>query len=254
MAGLAGDGGVQEKARLIMVKGHRLAPARLLVEALAGSPKLARIILAVAGGAVGGQAVAPGIAGVAAFTGELGMSAAQGKPPRRVVVEADGCPFGRRMAGLAPAAIAPRMLVLQAVTGGAGGGQTLVALAGVALGAGDLLMGGHQREPRLAMVEGFHAPPGLLAVTGFARLAQLAFAGVDRPVAVEAAPGRLAVFRVLYMAAVAACAFVRPCQGEIGKSVVEGFAIELNDVEGARLVFAVTGLALALERFGVAAG
>jgi len=72
-------------------------------------------------------------------------------------------------------------------------------------------------------------------------------------VAVEAAPGRLAVFRVLYMATVAACAFVRPCQGEIGKSVVEGFAIELNNVERAPLVLGMTALALALERFGMAA-
>src|SRR4029453_14321615 len=179
--------------------------------------------------------------------------AAQGKPRRLVVVEADGRPLGRRVAGLALAAIAPGMLVLQAVAGVTGAGQTLVAFAGVALGAGDLLVGGHQREPRLAMVEGFHAPPGLFAATAFALLAQPAFVGVDRPVAVEAAPGRLAVFRVLYMATVAACAFVRPCQGEIGKSVVEGFAIELNDVEVAPLVFGVTGLALALQRFGVAA-
>src|SRR6185295_10182336 len=46
MAGLAGDGGVQAdqgKACQIMVKGHRLAPARLLVTALAGSPQLALV-------------------------------------------------------------------------------------------------------------------------------------------------------------------------------------------------------------------
>src|SRR5215813_2624236 len=55
------------------------------------------------------------------------------------------------------------------------------------------------------------------------------------------------------MATIAACAFVGPCQGEIGKSVVEGFAIELNDVEGAALVVGMTGFALALERFGLAA-
>src|SRR4029453_5506720 len=103
MAGLAGDGGVQTnegKARQVMVKAHPLAPARLLVAALAGRPELALvgIILAVAGGAVGGQPVAPGIAGVAAFTGELGMTAAQGKPRRLFVVEEDGLPLGRRVA------------------------------------------------------------------------------------------------------------------------------------------------------------
>jgi hypothetical protein len=259
MAGLAGDGGVQAdegKPRQVVVKGRRLAPARLLVAGPAGRPKLALVgmILVVAGGAVGRRAVVPGVAAVAAFTGELGMAAAQGEPRRLVVIEAYGSPFCRGVAGLAGAAIATRVFVLQAVTAAAGGGQALVALAGVALAIGDLLVGADQREPRLAVIEGFHAPPGLLAVTGFALLAQPAFAGVDRPVAVEAAPGRLAVFRVLYMAGVAACAFVRPCQGEIGKSVVEGFAIELNDVEGAPLVFAVTGLALALDRFGVAAG
>src|SRR5262245_15462584 len=202
MAGLAGDGRVQAnegKAGQVMVEGHRLAPAGLLVAALAGGPELALvgIILAVAGGAVGGQPVAPGVAGVAAFTGELGMAAAQGKPRRLVVVEADGRPFGGCMAGLAAAAVAPRMLVLQAVTGAAAGGQTLVALAGVALGAGNRLVGGHQRELGLAVVEGFHPPPGLLPVTAFALFAQPTFVRVGRPVAVEAAPGRLAVFRVL---------------------------------------------------------
>jgi len=184
MAGLAGDGGVQAdqgKACQIMVKGHRLAPARLLVTALAGSPQLALvgIILAVAGGAIGGQPHAPGIAGMAAFTGELGMAAAQGKPRRLVVVEADGRPFGWRMAGLAGAAIAPRMLVLKAVAGAAAGGQALVALTGMALGAGDLLVGAHQHKLRLAVVEGFHAPPGLLAVTAFALFPQPAFVRVD---------------------------------------------------------------------------
>src|SRR5262245_2609711 len=164
MAGLAGDGGVQTdegKARQVMVKGHRLTPARLLVTGLAGGPELALvgIVLAVAGGAVGGEPLAAGVAGVAAFAGELGVAPAQGKPRRLVVVEADGCPFGGRMAGLAGAAVAARMLVLQAVTGAAGGCQTLIALAGVALGAGHLLVGGHQLEPRFDVVEGFHAPP-----------------------------------------------------------------------------------------------
>src|SRR5262245_55613111 len=55
------------------------------------------------------------------------------------------------------------------------------------------------------------------------------------------------------MATVTTGAFVRPCQGEIGKSVVEGLAIELNNVERAPLVLGVTGFALHLERFGMAA-
>ena len=96
-----------------------------------------------------------------------------------IIVVDDGSPFGCRMAGLAVWAIAPRVLVLQAVTRATRGGQALVALAGVALGAGDLLVGGHQREPRLAVVEGLHAPPGLLAVTAFAFFAQPAFVGAD---------------------------------------------------------------------------
>src|SRR5262245_53334216 len=258
MAGLAWNGGVQAdegKPRQVVVKGHRLAPAGLLVAGLAGRPKLAfvGIILAMAGSTVGGQAVAPGVVAVAALTGELGMAAAQGEPRCLVVIEADGGPFCRGVAGRAGAAIATRVLVLKAVAGAAGGGQALIALAGVALTAGDLLMGANQREPRLAVIEGFHAPPGLLAVTAFALFPQPAFVRVDGPVTVETAPGRLAVFRVLYMATVAACAFVRPCQGEIGKSVVEGFAVELNDVEGAALVLGMTGLALGLERLGVAA-
>src|SRR5262245_6378271 len=184
MAGLAGDGGVQAdqgKARQVVVEGHRLAPARLLVAVLAGRPELALvgIILAVAGGAVGGQPVAAGLGLVAALAGELGMATEEGKPRRFVVVEGHGGPFCRGVAGLAAAAIATRVLILQAVTGAAGGGQPLVALTGMALAAGDLLVGGHERELRLAVIEGFHAPPGLLTVTAVTLFPQPAFVRVD---------------------------------------------------------------------------
>ena len=55
------------------------------------------------------------------------------------------------------------------------------------------------------------------------------------------------------MAAIAAGPLVRTRQGEIGKCVIEGFAVELDDIEGAPLVFGVAGLALALQGFWVAA-
>ena len=184
MAGLAGNRGMQAdqgKPGQVVVKGHRLAPAGLLVAGLAGGPKLALVgvILAVAAGAGGGQLVTPGLAAVAAFTGELGMGAAQGEARRLVVVEGHGDPFCRGMAALAGTAVATGVLVLKAVTGAAGGGQALVALAGVALAAGDLLVSGKEREPGLAVIEGLHAPPGLLTVTAFALFAQPAFVGVD---------------------------------------------------------------------------
>src|SRR5262245_65532437 len=84
LAGLAGDGGVQAdegKPRQVVVAGHCLAPARLLVAALAGRPKLARVrsILAVAGGTDGGQPAAPAVGFRAAPAGAPGMAAEEGK-------------------------------------------------------------------------------------------------------------------------------------------------------------------------------
>ena len=124
MALLAGTAHAAMRGNGLVVKGHRLAPAGLLVALIASGPELAfvGIVLAMAGDTVGGEPVAPGVGGVALLAGELGMAAAQRKPRCLVVVEAHGRPLGRRLAGFAVAAVAARMLVLQAVTGHAGGG------------------------------------------------------------------------------------------------------------------------------------
>src|SRR5262249_4781845 len=152
-------------------------------------------VLAVAGGAIGGELVTPGIARVAALAGELGVATAQRKPRRLVVVEADGRPFARRMAGFTGLAVATRVFVLQAVTGDAGGGETRRGLAGVALCAGDFPVAGHRGKRGFVVIEGLHPPPALLAVTAFALFAQPALMPIDRLVAVKAASWRLAVFR-----------------------------------------------------------
>src|SRR5215475_1066728 len=176
VAAFAGHGGVQSdqgEMGQVVVEGHCLAPTGLLVTGLAGRPKLAlvRVVLAMAGDASGRQPVAPGIGGVAALAGELGVAAAQGEP-RLVVVEADIGPLAGRMAGFAGTAVAPGVLVLERMAGNAGGGEPGIAFPGVALGAGHLLVGADQRKPRLGVVEGLHALPGLLAVTAFALVAQ----------------------------------------------------------------------------------
>jgi hypothetical protein len=205
------------KAGQITGKGHRLAPARRLVATLAD---------------------------------ELGLAPAQGNPPRSIVVKADGNPLDGGVAGFAVGAIVPGVFVLPAVAGAAAGGQTLIALAGLALAAGDPLARVQERKPGLAVIEGVHAPPRLLAVTAFAFFAQPAFVGPIDLWQSTRRPGVSRYFVFFTWQRPQLGAFVRPCQGEIGKSVVESFAVELNDAECAPIVLGVAALALALDRIG----
>src|SRR5581483_3679839 len=120
MAFLAGYHGVQSyqrKPRQIMVESDFLAPAGFLVALRAVGAQLAlvSIILAVTGHARRRQFVSIEVAGVTALAGDIGVAAAQGKPRRLVVVEANHGPTPGRVTGLAAIAALSRMLVLQAV-------------------------------------------------------------------------------------------------------------------------------------------
>ena len=249
MAPLAGHNGMQSdqwKARQIMVEGDLLAPARLPVTLPAIGAQLAMvsIVLAMASNAGHRQLVAIKVARVAALAGDGRVTAAQRKPGRLVVVEADGRPLHRRVAGLTAIAVPSRVLVLQAVAGDAGSRQILVALTDMAFRTCNLAVRAHQGELRLGVIVGLYLTPGFLPVTTLARRAESSLVRVIILVAVEAASGRLAVLLALHMTAVAADPLVRPCQHEICERMIERLAIELDDIERASLVIRVTGPAV----------
>ena len=94
--------------------------------------------------------------------------------------------------------------------------------------------------------------PSLLGVAVIAFLAQPALVRIVCFVTAETAPGGLAVFHALCMAAIAACSLVGTHQCEVGERMVEGLAIELNNVELTPFVLGVARLALPFRCFGVA--
>ena len=138
------------------------------------------------------------------------------------------------------------MLVLQLVAGDTCPGQIFVSLTHMALCAGDLIVRANQRKPGLVVIEGLYATPGLLAMTTIAFVPQLALVRIIRLVAVETPPGRLAVFLALCMATIAACALVGSRKDEVGEGVVQGLAIEMNNVNCASLVIGMTYVACSL--------
>ena len=184
---------------------------------------------------------------------QLGMTSAQREFGGLVVVEANCRPLLRGVAGLTLGAEKACMFVLQLVAGDARPGQISVSLTHMALCAGDLIVRANQRKPGLVVIEGLYATPGLLAMTTIAFVPQLALVRIIRLVAVEAAPGRVAVFLALCMATIAAYALVGPRKDEVGEGVVEGLAVELNNINCAPLVVGMTHVARSFRRFGVAA-
>lgn len=184
---------------------------------------------------------------------ELSVTPAQRELRILVVVEANRHPLLGDVTSLTICAEKACVLVLQVVAGDAGPGKIFVSLPDVAHCAFDLAVRANQRKPRLGVIEGLHAAPGVLAMTAIAFFPQPALVRIIRLVAIETAPGGLAIFRALPMATIAACSLMRPNKYEVGECMVEGFAVELNNIKRASLVVGMTHVARTLRRFGVAA-
>ncbi len=122
MALLARDDGMLPKkreARKIVVEGHLLTPARLVVALLAGGPKLAGVgvVLFVTGETGCSELFLVEIAGVAGFAAGVCVSSLQRKFRRASVIEAHRLPLRRLMAGLALCAVMALMDILELVAG-----------------------------------------------------------------------------------------------------------------------------------------
>jgi hypothetical protein len=245
--GVASD---QRESRNVVVEGGYTAPTRLVVTSLAAGTQLAlvAIILPVTGYTGGGQFIAIEIAGVASIAFDFCMRGSQRKFRRLVMIEENRAPFVLVVAGLAFAAISSGMNILNPVAIDACGTDPLIAFANMARGADDGTMCASERKLGLVMVVRLDASPCRFAVTIIARFAEAPFVRIIRLVAVEAASGRIAKLYGLHMTAAALHGFVSIVQLEIRESVVEGFAIELDDVGISPLVISMAMGAVLLRR------
>lgn len=166
MTALARDSRVktyQGKTGQVVIEVNSLTPALLVVTALAARAQLAlmRIVLLVARDAVGLQFVCVEVAGVASAAEHLTVLSTQWKFGCLVVVEANGRPTLRRVAGLAFCAVSAAMRIAKPVAAYAGGVNSLPLLSGMAGPASNVLVFASEREFGLAVVEGLGAAPGV---------------------------------------------------------------------------------------------
>lgn len=157
------------------------------------------------------------------------------------------------MAGLALAAITGGVRVLQTMTGNAGRCEILVAFAGVTGGTANLFVGALEGEFCLAVIECLDAAPAILAVAAIALLTEPLFVRLLRFVAVVAASGGTAEGDCCRVAAVAAYRLVAALELEVRGGVIEGLAVELDDIGVSPLVVGVTVLAVLVQGVRLAA-
>jgi len=226
----------------VVIEGLYATPTRLAVALLAAAAELAlvRIILPVTGYTGRPQLVAVEIASVAGIALHLRMRCPQRKFRRLVMIEANREPLVLLVAAFAFGAVPSGVNILNLVAIDARGADPLVAFAAMARGADDGPMCALERELGLVVVVRFDATPCRLAVTTIAGFSQAPLVRLARLVTVEAASGRVAKFYRLRMTAAALHGFVRVPKLEVRKCMVEGFAIELDDIGIPPLVIAMT--------------
>jgi len=224
-----------------VVEGGYAAPIDLVVTPLAADTKLAlvSIILPVTRNAGRCQLVAIEIARMARIAFDFRMPASQRKFRCLVMVEANRTPLVLLVAGLAFGAVPSGVNILDPVAIDAHGANPLVAFADMARGADDGAMCALKRELGLVVVERFDPRPCCLSMTVVARFPKATLVRIDHLVTVEAAPRGIAELYILQMTAAARHGFVGIAQLEIRKGVVEGFAIEQDDVGVSSLVIGV---------------
>jgi len=138
------------------------------------------------------------------------------------------------------------MDILDLVAAEASRTDPLVAFAGMVRGAGDGSMRVAERKLRGVVIERLGAAPFSLAVAFVARIAQPALVRILCLMTVNAAPWRIAKFGLPGMTAVALHRDMRVMQREIRKGVIEGFAVEQDNVGFATLVIRVAMIAVPL--------
>lgn len=112
---------------------------------------------------------------------------------------------------------------------------------------------GDQREFGFRVIERLDARPALFAVASLALVAQAAFVGFGRLVAIDTPAGGGAKFLPHLMTAFAPCFGVGPFEAKIRERMIERLPIQPNDVGSSACVIGVAGPAFALHGIGPAA-
>ena len=139
---------------------------------------------------------------------------------RSIVIEGCVAPLRHTVTGSAIGSVLAAVLVILPVAADAARRRSSIVTAGMAGGAGDLLVRSHQGECRLVVVEG-HVVPARRPVAGSAVAAQLACMFVIVPVAAHAIARRADILTARVTRRTCSRT-VRPGQGEAGLRVVEG--------------------------------
>lgn len=210
------------------------------------------VVLLVAGEAVCRQLVAIKITRVAVIAFDLLMLATMHKLRFPVMVESDHVPFLRAVALVTFCAIAPAMHILQLVAIAANHADALIAFTGMAGFAVDFLMSSDQLEFRLRMIVWFDVVPGVFIMAALAFLTELSFMRFVRLMTIDAKVRRFPICDISLMTTLAARGSVCAFQAEIGKVVIEGFAVELHDIGIASLVLGMAVIAFLVGRIGAA--
>jgi len=167
---------------------------------------------------------------VAAVALDRCMRASQREFRRLAVIEVNRGPLDLIVAAFALGAVSSGMDVLNPVAIHACGTDVLVAFADMARGAEDGAMSTLKTELRLVVVERLEAPPRRLAMAIVAGLPKTPLVRIVCLVTIEAPSGRVAE---LDLPRVTVAARYRPVgvpQLEIRESMIEGLAVELDDV------------------------
>lgn len=167
------------------------------------------------------------------------MLAAQREFRVGVVIEGDIAPGLGRVAAFAFHAAQPFMLVLLLVAFDALRGRRLVALAGMTALAADFCVGPRQRKLRLLMIVG-DLPPALLGVAALAVVTRLAAMRTILAVTVLARLSSFPEWLTSGVAALAAGRRMAADEGEVGRGMIEHFAIEAHDIGIAPFMVGVT--------------
>jgi len=232
----------QRKPCDVMIERRDPPPTGLAMALLAAAAQLAfmPIILPMTGYAGHRQLVAIEIAGVARIALYLRVRQSQRKLGGLVMIESNRRPLVLAVAAFAFGSVPPGMGILNLVAIDTRDADPFVAFAAVAGGARHCTMGALEGELGLVVIVRFDATPCGLAVATVARFPKAPLVRIVRLVTVKAASGRVAKFYRLRMTAAALHRLVRVPQFEIRKSVIERFAIELNDIGIPPLVVGMT--------------
>ena len=245
MAFLTGHDGVapnQGKSRDVVIERHDAAPVRLAVALLAPVAEFAlvRVIFSMTRHAGRRQLVAIEIAYMTGIAFDLGVRRPQRELGRLIVVEMDRGPLPLVVAAVALRSVPSAVHIFDSVAVRTCRPEVLVAFVHMACGAGNGAMGLPEQEFGLLVVERFHAVPCRLGMTIVACFTQAAFVRIRRLVTVETAPGCVAELRRLGVTGGARHRRMCVPERKICKCVIEGLAVQLDDIGVSPNVIRVT--------------